>query len=364
LDKAFAGAGVTLGDLVDAVTGSNSAFDAFQVHLVEQNVGLGKNAKALGDLHTSFRNQVDVTHNLGDASTVAAGGVQGLTQAQKDAAAAAADAAKKTQDLVTAIDNLQNASLNAAQIELNFKQAIAGAKDQVKQQGTAIDDTTAKGEANKSWLLTQIGTLNQHADAVYKSTGSTKAMDAALASDEGQLIAVAGAAGFNTAQVQGLINTYAHVPSNVSTYLKTIDGASGVIQNVNGELTAIDGRIVYTTITTQHNDIYTVQDAASGRGAAGVTSHALGGPLDLGWNLVGEQGPELIKFSGTKAMVYTAQQTVRMLPSPPPAAHAAPIIVNVYNSGSVVAERDLVRQITNGIDSARRQRGKGSVLDG
>jgi hypothetical protein len=364
LDKAFAGAGFTLADLTDAVTGSNSAFDNFQIQLVQQNVGLGRNAKALADLHDSFQKQVGVTQALSAASVGAAGGMAGLTEEQKRAKQAADEQKQATDQLIASLNTLQNQSLNAAQIELNYKAALDGAKQQVQQQKTATLDNTAAGRANQSWLLTQIGTLNQHADAVYKSTGSTKAMDAALASDEAQLIAAAGAAGYNTSQVQNLINTYAHVPANVSTYLKTVDGASGVIQSVDGQLRALDGRIVYTTITTQHNDIYTVQDAASGRGAAGVTSRAVGGPLEKGWNLVGEHGPELIQYSGTKAMVYTAQQTVRMLPYNPPATRAAPIIVNVYNSGSVVSERDLVRQITNGIDSARKQRGHGSVLDG
>jgi len=57
------------------------------------------------------------------------------------------------------------------------------------------------------------------------------------------------------------------------------DLASVAIRGVDGLLRSIDGRVVYSTIVTQHLDIFTVQDAFSNRGPAGVTSRASGGIL-------------------------------------------------------------------------------------
>ena len=51
---------------------------------------------------------------------------------------------------------------------------------------------------------------------------------------------------------------------------------------VAGLLRTLDGRVVYTSIVTQHLDIYTVSDAAANRGAAGVTSRRAAGGIVTG----------------------------------------------------------------------------------
>ncbi len=68
------------------------------------------------------------------------------------------------------------------------------------------------------------------------------------------------------------------------------------------------------------------------RGASGlsVRAYAAGGQFLPGWALVGEQGPELVKFAGA-GRVYTAGQTRKMLAAQPPQPSRAGTTLNVTN---------------------------------
>src|SRR5258708_38761352 len=71
-------------------------------------------------------------------------------------------------------------------------------------------------------------------------------------------------------------------------------------------------------ISSIANSIASISNAAHslGFGGGGGGGHAIGGDLDPGWNLVGEQGPEAIFFSGSRATVFTNSQTRSMMAAP------------------------------------------------
>ena len=83
-------------------------------------------------------------------------------------------------------------------------------------------------------------------------------------------------------------------------------------------------------------------NAAIGRahGASGTDStHATGGSLDRGWNLVGEQGPERVFFDGARAKVYPASQSKQM-----PQGHSAGSgDIHVHNYGVAADPHTLAR---------------------
>jgi hypothetical protein len=173
-------------------------------------------------------------------------------------------------------------------------------------------------------------------------------VDAAIAYSEGQLTAaefaavqdavvsaldeVAGQAGATGEQVDGLRGRYADLPLDVVTDLIAIDLASGRIEDVDALLrqlpeeilTALRAeggqaqRIVDEFLRRNRNltlSVGFVAGPSTGRSitAGGVQARAEGGPTS-GLTLVGEEGPELVDFSG-RAFVYTADQTRQILDS-------------------------------------------------
>jgi hypothetical protein len=270
----------------DALAGGKQAQDdeARLILQTAQAKGLSKSAtiQLLGPLGL----QIEATQKAVDkwnlekvATDAATGGVQALTAEQQKNIAATLGEESSLKSLNAALDALSNAGADAAQIELRFKDSLAGATDQVKQHGTSLRADTANGRSNQEWLISQIQTVNQHASAVGKQTGSTIAATNALAGDEAQLRQTAYAAGFNKSQVDGLIASYEATPDQVSTKINADARqaliAAGAFKNILGQIP----RYVVTDIYTQIHNIYTAQDAAGNRGAAGVTS-AYGNILD------------------------------------------------------------------------------------
>lgn len=65
-------------------------------------------------------------------------------------------------------------------------------------------------------------------------------------------------------------------------------------------------------------------------GSMKVSAYAAGGRFMPGWALVGEEGPELVKFSGS-GRVFTAPQTRKMLAAQPPQPARAGMTLNITN---------------------------------
>jgi hypothetical protein len=207
----------------------------------------------------------------------------------------------------TALDKLSGTSINAEQQELALKDALDGAKDALKGNGSSLSENTAKGRANKEWLLTQISAVNEHSSSVLKQTGSVNKATAALGSDEAALRRAAVAAGLNKNEVDALIRKYAAVPSKVQTLVDAkTEAAQRKIRDLQYALDRLRGKVISI-------DVYQTTHQV-GPAAGGHLAHASGGMLSEGWNTAGEgSATELMYKQGSQVRVLTAQQSKPML---------------------------------------------------
>lgn len=241
------------------------------------------------------------------------------------------------------LDKLSNNTLDAAQQELALKDALAGATQQVKDNGHWLNDNTVKGRSNKEWLLTQIHAVNDHAASVGKQTGSVRKATAALASDEAQLRHAAIAAGLNKTQVDALIRSYALTPKKVSTLIKadTAD-AKAKVRALQAQIDALHGRTV--PIIVQE-----IAKRAAGSSGTNLASHATGGYLSEGWNTAGEgSATELMYKQGSTVQVLTNQQSRPKLASGG-ITWTGDVIVQ---AGTVASPVDLPRLIIGALEKA------------
>lgn len=229
------------------------------------------------------------TKAQGTAGSVgmAIGSTNGLTIAQQNLVDKTMSETTQLGFLNTELDKLSNFALDAEQMELHFKDALAGATDQVKQNGSAINDNTAKGRSNKEWLLTQIQTINSHATAVGKQTGSVEAATRALSGDEAQLRSAATAAGLNTQQVDALIRKYAATPKQVETAIKAdTRNALGGISDVQAHLALLHDHSITLTTYIQEEILPTLDRSGQAHGTStgehSGPGRAQGGPVYKG----------------------------------------------------------------------------------
>jgi hypothetical protein len=198
-----------------------------------------------------------------------------------------------------ALNQMSGYAVTAALDELQLKDALAAAKQQVKDHGRSLRDDTAAGRSNREWLLNQIQSVNAHAAAVYQQTGSVRAATGALRSDEGQLRRSAHAAGFNRGQVDAMIRKYEAVPSRVQTQVNLATAnALRSLQNFEARLAFLSHAISI--------DVYANVVGITGPGgsAYSYSKHASGGMLTQGWNLIGEKGSEWAYKSGSTVKVF------------------------------------------------------------
>jgi hypothetical protein len=105
---------------------------------------------------------------------------------------------------------------------------------------------------------------------------------------------------------------------------KEVDRLKKKLRELKDKKVKVEANVKKTGVTT----IKTINAG----GGLRISAYARGGRFLPGWALVGEQGPELVKFNGT-GNVYTAQQTRKMLANqaPQPRNSRAGMTLNVVN---------------------------------
>jgi hypothetical protein len=238
-----------------------------------------------------------------------------LVAQAKQAIAAEAFAA---QDLSTQLKGLNSQTLDVKDTQLAFLDSIQSLTDGIKQNGKSLTDNTAEGRKNEEGLLSAIKAAQAHAVAVQASGKSAVVAAAAYASDEKALIKAAIAAGFSKDQVNKLIKTYGGVQKEVSTnVVANTSPAHSKMSVLDKRLNQYDRATFKSTVSVNTgaamsalqafaNEANAAQAAAQAVGSYTISKqtapHASGGYLDSGWNLVGEQGPEMINSSNGKVM--------------------------------------------------------------
>lgn len=213
-----------------------------------------------------------------------------------------------------------NTFMSLDQAALGFNEALLTVDDSVKKNGHSLSDHTTQGLANQQMMLglvqANIQSYQANVAAGMGAEEAAAAYDDGTAAIEKQL----RAAGFNQAAIEGMIGKYKQVPKNIDTTI-ALNGLTDAINNLGdliAKLNHIDGHNYHSTVTTDYIDnrkSTTSSQVPSYSNSTPVHDphpHAAGGMLDPGWNLLGEQGPEL-EYNGR---VFTAPQTRSMMSTP------------------------------------------------
>jgi hypothetical protein len=309
--------GVSQNDLIAGVLGTDTAYQSL-VSTIKTKGGVDKaQLSMLGDLHAAFGAQDQAvagaatsTTKLGDAAKAAAAKQKMLRSELVDVTTKAFGTAAQLGNLNNALDRLSNNSIDATQQELHLRDALASASQTLKGNGSAINDNTVKGRANKEWLLEQVSAINSHVSSVGKQTGSVQKATVALSSDTAQLRAAASAAGLNKAQVDALIRSYAATPRKIQTEIAADTAAAKKkIKDLQAQINALQGK----ALQIQINENISVNRGENAAGQIGI-KHAGGGYLSEGWNTAGEgTATELMYKQGSSVQVLTNQQSAPML---------------------------------------------------
>jgi hypothetical protein len=320
--------------LFDAVTPENDIIDGWIDGLERasgETVGLEGVTGDLADGLLTADGQVrelagslpvtaDEMASMGDEASTAAGGIEDVEQAIKD--------------LKSELDSLFNFTpdqlfRDAADAAVDLAEAFAGVDVAAIGLNGQIDITTEGGAALQEQFENLNGVLVDAAIAYSEGQLTAAEFAAVQEAVTGTLEEVASQAGATGEQVDGLRGKYADLPPDVVTDLIAIDLASGNIEDVDALLEQLPDEVL-TRLRAEGGEAQRIVDefmkrnerlrlAVSFIGPTGsriVTAgdlkmKAKGGPT-RGLTVVGEEGPELVDFSGD-AFVYTADQTRRIL---------------------------------------------------
>lgn len=153
-------------------------------------------------------------------------------EAQAEAQAAAADAAKDALDAymaeVEAINSLNDAQREGANVTMNAERAnadwietLAAADEQIKKNGTSLDENTAKGRSNAEYLRTVAESARENTDAMLANGESVDVVNGKMETQRGQFIKTAGQFGVNSAAAEALADKYGLIPNYVQTVVAT-----------------------------------------------------------------------------------------------------------------------------------------------
>lgn len=350
-DKA-AKAGVSLADMTTGLTGTDAQFKSL---IATWQAGGDPSNKTLLNLQSLRQEFLDGKISAKDYADAVKGIVPPTADTSKEQAGLAdqinkvrsseLSATAITTNYNNALDKLSGAAIGAEQQELALKDALDGAKQALKGNGSSLGENTAKGRANKEWLLSQIDAVNQHSSSVLKQTGSVNKATAALGSDEAALRRAAVAAGLNKTEVDALIRKYAAVPSKVQTLVDAQTAAAQrKIRDLQYALDRLRGKVISV-------DIYQTTHQV-GPAAGGHLAHASGGFLSEGWNTAGEgSATELMYKSGSQVQVLTNRQSKPML-----GGRGGTTIINVtLQAGAIVHQSNLPRFIIGALEKAFAQ---------
>lgn len=275
--------------------------DGMTTKLTMTTLGLKHAAEEAGD---AFTTQGDDLTALG----------QNLSATKLDADSLAEAMSIKVLDTTMSLD----------QATLHFDESLTQVGETLKKNRNALNEHSAKGQEDVSVILAgvsaNIAVYKANVQAGIGAEAAASAYDAGTAALERQL----RQSGLTQASIDQLIGKYRGVPKKVDTDI-AINGLTDAINSL-GDLIAqinhIDGHNYHSTVTVDYianrqsltgNQVPSYSNNAP-TAPHGATPHASGGFLDSGWNLVGEEGPELVRGQ----QIYTAAQTRSMMASNAP----------------------------------------------
>lgn len=209
--------------------------------------------------------------------------------------------------LKVALDTLAGKTLSLGEAQTHYAQTVTAATDAIRQNGTAVDLNTAKGqsnrsaieqmaEANRTLITAQLQgiTSSTRANAIIDQANQTFATNAAK-------IYGAGTAAYDYALKVGAI-------PHVAVTQVSLDDAAALkrLADYNAKIRATPG---YWETQLRLNIQEVVNKQAAGSAGTGLSQRASGGQLNEGYTLINEKGPELLYKRGNSVEVVTAGRT-------------------------------------------------------
>jgi hypothetical protein len=319
-------AGLSVQDLLSAVKAGDPGMKAFagRLRAVGVDVDFGKkglqaNQVGLQALLAEYQGSQDAIFTFKKAQHETALSTQEASDAVDDLSNSIKSytdlifGIQASQDKVDAdIQDLADSVAEAAKSGVNLNAALDGTAPTMGKAGEAARDLREKYrtliEDEGELLVANYRTATANGKSAEATSQLAGAAVGASAKLHDQIIAQGGtAATANTAagQIWQMISAADSVPAGKSTKVQ-VTGAATAMAWLAGVAAAAAAIPKVKTITVKAD----INSALAGINAAHYAAgHAKGGLLDEGWNIINEQGPELLHKRGSTVQVLTADQT-------------------------------------------------------
>lgn len=316
-------AGKTLDAIADGASGAGLAVGDLLKGAAIGLVGIGKGISTLTKLYQAMRvaTAVDKTAILaeiaaGEAASASYAAelqtlIDGLGQYGSGAAAAAA---ADTRTLAEQHRDATQAAQSQFGAVTSLESAIDDARAAMKENGKTHDANTAKGRANRDALQQLAGAATAAYEETVRLKGSTGEATEVMGRSYRAFIRTAEGMGYTKKEARALAAQFGLLPPVEETKIRTpgLPQAIANVKTLKRQLSTID---TYKEIQIVQRFSTKGVRVAGVTGAGGFTERAAGGPVSPGRTyLVGEEGPELVKF-GQSGTVIPADRTKQALSS-------------------------------------------------
>ncbi|MDR7385205.1 hypothetical protein J2S48_004720 [Promicromonospora iranensis] len=215
--------------------------------------------------------------------------------------------------------------------------AADGSQLQVKLLNGQFDTTTRAGKRLDGQVRAVRDGLYEQVSAAAAAGEGQKELRGRVASARAAFVDQMTAMGLTGAEANRLADKYGLIPEKVLTEANLQDNASAKARGIKGEIDAIPSQ---KTVT-----ITSILEVIGEGPSQYVTKRASGGPVgpEYGTVLVGEEGPELVRFAQAGTVVPAAQTAALMSSGGNATPSSRTYNANVYNYGGDAAVRSVTR---------------------
>ncbi|HEY5990272.1 MAG TPA: hypothetical protein VIV12_28385, partial [Streptosporangiaceae bacterium] len=284
-------------------------------HAIDAAYVFNQIAQKASDAHISEAQLTSIFPQYTAAARTANTATSGLATASDNAAGAVKrqrDALATPGGLIDALHRLNSASNANALSELDWRDKLVQVTQTIKDNKGALSKKTQAGRDDRRAVIEAANAVLQHTQELKDQKAPLSTINSYLGTHRQQLINAAVQAGLTRAKATQLVNEYLKVPKKVSTAIEQPGMRKKFLDAI-----AYDKRLrsmppyVSTVVDVKLRAQMAVVGKV-GQARQGPGNFAKGGLAPAGWALVGEEGPELVRFTDS-ARVYTAAQTKRAL---------------------------------------------------
>lgn len=311
---------------------------------------------------------VDRVQALYEKTQFATAGTLGMSDAQEKYNDAASTAKDKVDAYKSSLDALIGIHLSAAESETKLSQnALSTAKtliDNAKAAAGATDVTTSSSlaqtvaiNANNAAIQGNVSQILDHANAVFRETGSLDQASGALATNRQHLIDTMVQTGYTRQAAEEYIDRLGLTPANINTQVNLDHAdAAGKLEWIDGQFVRVErgahGEVTLNTgpAIQSLNELQRKIDDAYGHTEGGLSlrpppGRATGGPVTRGQvYMVGERGPELF-VTNRSGYIWPHPTAAQSTPTPV----TTNINVNVTHTGLAANSPQVARDIVTAL---------------